>query len=377
VRRLAPLLILVLALAGCFGGSDDDRGGGTSPESGSDAAAPGTPGTATRNTTRIDSADPAQSAAAIARAAYPGGKPGAVVLADGGDWRGALTASVLSGSPLRAPVLLSDGADLPDATRDALKALSPTGSADAGGAQVIRVGDVPRPEELKAVDVTAATAEETARAMDTFASGVAGKPSRTVIVTSSEKPGIAMIAAGWSARSASPILFATKDAVPEVTQLAIRAHDKPRIYLLGGEDVLSKAVEQQLAKLGRVTRVSGADATTTSIATARLRDGAAGWAVDDPGHGLVFLSPKAAVLAAGAAPLSNSGTYGPPLVLPADGSLPTALREYLLDIQPGYAESPVRGVYNHGWIVGDRTLVPLATQSAIDELLEISPVRSQ
>jgi hypothetical protein len=81
--------------------------------------------------------------------------------------------------------------------------------------------------------------------------------------------------------------------------------------------------------------------------------------------------------AVAAAPLSNSGSYGPLIVLPADGSLPEALRAYLLDIQPGYAKDPVRGVYNHGWIVGDRTAVPLATQSAIDDLLEISPVSSQ
>ena len=377
MRRLAPLLVLVLACAGCFGGGDDSSDHGSAPAGGPDAATLGIPGTATKNTTRIDSADPTQAAAAIARAVYPGKRPTAIVLADSGDWRGALTASVLAGSPLRAPVLLADGAEMPGATRDALEALRPSGSAEAGGAQVVRVGDVPRPEGLKAVDVTAPTAEETARAMDTFATTVAGKPSRTVIVTTSEKPEIAMTAAGWSARSASPILFATRDAVPEVTQLAIAAHSRPRIYLLGGEDVLSKAVERQLAKLGKVTRVAGADATTTSIAAARLRDGAAAWAVDDPGHGLVFASAKAPLLAAAAAPLSNSGSYGPLLVLPSDGSLPSPLRDYLLDIQPGYGENPVRGVYNHGWIVGDRTLVPLATQSAIDELLEISPIRSQ
>jgi hypothetical protein len=299
------------------------------------------------------------------------------VLADSGDWRTALTASVLAGSPLRAPILLAKGSDMPEPTRDALEALRPSGSADAGGAQVVRVGVVPRPAGLKAVDVTAATPEEIARAMDTFASGVAGKPSRTVIVTSSERPDIARAAAGWSARSASPILYATHDAVPEVTQLAIRAHSRPRIYLLGDEGVLSKGVETQLAKLGRVTRVSGTDATTTSIAAARLRDGAAGWAIDDPGHGLVFASAKAPLMAPAAAPLSNSGTYGPLLVLPEGGALPGPLHDFLLDIQPGYAENPVRGVYNHGWIVGDRTLVPLATQSSIDDLLEISPVRSQ
>ena len=377
MRRLAAPLILVLAFAGCFGGSDDssDR---TSPNGGESGAADlGMPAAATKNTTRIDSSDPAVSAAAIARATYPGKAPGTVVLADGGDWRDALTASVLSGSPLRAPVLLSDGGDMPDATRDALKALSPTGSADAGGAQVVRVGDVPRPAGLKAVDVTAATAEETARAMDTFASGVAGKPSRTVIVTSSEKPEIAMTAAGWSARSASPILFATRDAVPEVTKLAIQAHDRPRIYLLGARTSCRRRSSRRWPGSGR-SRASPARMRR------RRRSPPPGCATEQRGGpstiratGSSSSPRRRPALAAAAAPLSDSGAYGPPLVLPADGSLPAPLREYLLDIQPGYAESPVRGVYNHGWIVGDRTLVPLATQSAIDELLEISPNRSQ
>jgi hypothetical protein len=377
VRRLLPLLVLVVALAGCFGGGDDDRDDGTSSGGGADAATLGFPGTATKNTTRVETSDPAEAAAAIARAVHPGTRPEAVVLADEKDWRSALTASVLAGSPLRAPVLLTDGAEMPDATRAALESLRPTGSPDAGGAQVVRVGDVPRPEGLKAADVTAPTPEEAARAMDTFASNAADRPSRTVIVTTSERPEIAMAAAGWAARSSSPILFATRDALPEATRLAVTAHSRPRIYLLGGEDVLGKAVEKALAKLGRVTRVAGTDATTTSIAAARLRDGAAGWAVDDPGHGLVFASAGAPLAAVAAAPLSNTGSYGPLLVLPADGTLPAELRDYLLDIQPGYRESPVRGVYNHGWIVGDRTQVPLATQSSIDDLLEISPVSSK
>jgi hypothetical protein len=376
VRRLLLPLILAVALAGCFGGDDDD-GGGSSPGGGADAATLGFPETATKNTTRVDSTNSVQAAAAIARAVFPGSRPEAVVLADSRSWQAALTACVLSGSPIRAPVLLAGGDELPDATRAALEALRPTGSPDAGGAQVVRVGDVPRPQGLKVVDVIAPTPEETARAMDTFFSTAAGKPSRTVIVTTSERADIAMAAAGWAARTGSPILFATRDAVPEVTTAALQAHSRPRIYLLGGEDVLGKAVQDALAKLGRVTRVSGADATTTSIAAARLRDSAAGWGIDDPGHGLVFASAARPLDAAAAAPLSNSGTYAPLLVLPKGGALPGPLRDFLLDIQPGYGENPVRGVYNRGWIVGDRTAVPLATQSAIDDLLEISPVSTR
>jgi ell wall binding domain 2 (CWB2) len=376
VRRLLLLLVVPLALAGCLGGGDDDGTDGGKPTADADAPTLGFPATATKNTTRVSAADPVQGAAAIARAVYPGTRPGAVVLADGGDWRAAIAASILAGSPLRAPILLTDGTDMPEPTRAALEALRPAGSADAGGAQVVRVGEVPRPSGLRAVDVVGPTPEETARAVDTFATNVAGSPARSVIVASSERPELAMSAAGWAARSGSPVLYATRDALPEVTQLAIRAHSRPRIYVLGGEDAIGAGVEQALARLGRVTRVAGADATATSIAAARLRDGVAGWGIDDPGHGLVFASARRPLDAVAAAPLSASGTYGPLLVLPSDGSVPEALRSYLLDIQPGYRENPVRGVYNHGWIVGDRTAVPLATQSAIDALLEISPVRT-
>ena len=32
----------------------------------------------------------------------------------------------------------------------------------------------------------------------------------------------------------------------------------------------------------------------------------------------------------------------------------------------------MRGVYNHGWIIGDEKAMPVATQSRIDALLEIT-----
>jgi hypothetical protein len=47
------------------------------------------------------------------------------------------------------------------------------------------------------------------------------------------------------------------------------------------------------------------------------------------------------------------------------------VNDYLLDIQPGYSRDPVRGVYNHGWIVGDDKAVSVGVQAEIDLLLEI------
>lgn len=55
-------------------------------------------------------------------------------------------------------------------------------------------------------------------------------------------------------------------------------------------------------------------------------------------------------------------------------TLPAPIRDFLLDVQPGYTDDPVRGVYNRAWIVGDENAISLPVQSQIDQLLEIVPV---
>jgi hypothetical protein len=54
--------------------------------------------------------------------------------------------------------------------------------------------------------------------------------------------------------------------------------------------------------------------------------------------------------------------------------LPQLDERYLLDIQPGYEKDPVRGVYNHGWLIGDEAAISTAVQARIDALLQIVPV---
>ena len=53
------------------------------------------------------------------------------------------------------------------------------------------------------------------------------------------------------------------------------------------------------------------------------------------------------------------------------------MSNYLLDIQPGYDKDPVRGVYNHGWIIGDVSAISVPAQSRIDSLLEIVPIEDR
>jgi hypothetical protein len=96
--------------------------------------------------------------------------------------------------------------------------------------------------------------------------------------------------------------------------------------------------------------------------------------VIDPGHGLVFANVARPLDAAAAAPLSATGKYGPLLLLTEAGGLDEPVQDFLLDIQPGYDEDPVRGVYNHGWLMGDESAISADVQSRIDALLEIQPV---
>jgi hypothetical protein len=202
----------------------------------------------------------------------------------------------------------------------------------------------------------------------------AEQPAGAVVVASADHPEYAMPAAGWAAKSGDPLLWVTATGVPAETEAAIKTHKQAKIYVLGPSGAVPDTVLDALGKLGDVKRVSGEDPVANAIAFARFRDGNFGWYVVDPGHGLVFANSRRPQDAAAAAPLSASGTYGPLLLVTDAGVLPQPLQDYLLDIQPGYDTDPVRGVYNHGWIIGDESALAAAVQARIDTLLEIQPV---
>src|ERR671929_545017 len=107
---LAVLALVALSAAACGGkrGGVGARTGQDQPTVGASATQPeaatglGFPAFATKNTTRVGGADPVADAAGVARAVFPGSsrspRPGAVVLADGRDWRIGVAAAVLAGT---------------------------------------------------------------------------------------------------------------------------------------------------------------------------------------------------------------------------------------------------------------------------------------
>ena len=148
--------------------------------------------------------------------------------------------------------------------------------------------------------------------------------------------------------------------------------------MLGPAEAIAETVVTRARRLGPTKRISGPgpgdERDRLRALRGRLRFG---WNVVDPGHGLVFANASRTLDAAAGAPLSGSGQYGPLLLVTEAASLPAPVQDYLLDIQPGYDEDPVRGVYNHGWLMGDEAAISADVQSRIDALLEIQPVESE
>ena len=205
-RRRAALSACVAASAWeaccCCWRSPRSRPGAAASRSGSTArrsAAPATsrtrrsssasPPSPRKNTTRVGGADAIADAAAVARAVYPGRRdrraggasacrrarrPAACGRPDS-------AAAVLMSDPLRAPLLLSDGGELPAASADALAALAPTGASELGGAQVVRVGDAPAPGGYRSTTIAGDDPSALAAAIDRLQSAAVGRASRAVV----------------------------------------------------------------------------------------------------------------------------------------------------------------------------------------------------
>ncbi|HWE10774.1 MAG TPA: cell wall-binding repeat-containing protein [Solirubrobacteraceae bacterium] len=352
----------------------------------------GFPTLATKNTTRVDGADPSADAAGVALAVYPsaapGTHPGAVALAPTDDWQAAIAASVLMAPPIRAPILLSGSSALPAVTSQALSQLAPTGSGAVGGAQIIRVGDVPSVGGVHAASVKGADPYALAAGIDRFVSAVGGRPSSDVVIASATSPGYAMPAAGWAAESGDPILFVNSTEIPAATRQALLTHQRAHIYVLGPSSVIPDAIVKQLGKYGTVKRVGAGDPAANSVAFATYRDpacaygqpcahvpGSFGWAIRSPGHGYVLLNASRPLDAAASAALSGSGDYGPQLLVAEPSTLPATVLNFFLDYAtPGYTqEGPTAAVYNHGWVIGDQSAISLNVQAEVDKLLEAVP----
>ncbi len=390
-RQLVVVLMLVaVGLYGCGKGAPEQSSGGGPAHKLAPVAAQGAVSVATRNTTRLGGADTAADAAAVARAVYPGltpaTRPQVVVIVNDRDWLGALAASVLSSAPTSAPILFSEGETLPAVTRETLEAMHPLGAPTLGGAQVIRIGTsaaVPRGLLAQTIDaaVPSSAAEDIEHVMSTLDHGSA--PQQAIVLAANTASALAMPAAGLAAESGAPILFVTSTRVSAPTASVLTVLHHPTIYVIDPATIGAHTLHE-LRHYGPVRSITSAHlpiaghmAVQNAIEVARFTDGTFGWGVKEPGHGLVFANEGRPLDAPAAALLSATGDYGPLLLFSVATQVPSGLVDYLSDLQPAYTSAPqfqpVRGVYNHGWLIGDEQAISAVSQAEIDSMLEISP----
>jgi hypothetical protein len=388
----AVVLAVVFILAAILGGGGGDSVDSAAPPvSGSEPAERdreaasqsttqlGYPAFATKNTTRVGGDDAAANAAGAALAVFPSTddaqRPAAVTLVDEAEPEAAIAAAVLMAAPVRAPILISAESEMPVTSVEALSALDPQGSAATDGAAVLAIGAAGAPAGLRAIRVPGGGAAESAAAIAGLRDRLFGSPPQHVVIAPLGKPGFAMPAAAWAARSGDPVLYAGAKKLPAATARALRRHPKVPAYVLGPSSAISSDVLRKIADITpHVRRVSGEDPVTNAIAFARYEDGDFGWNVNDPGHGFVVARSDEPLDAAAASPLSASGTWGPLLLTDDAGTLPAALRGYLLDVKPGYTEDPTRAFYNHVWVIGDQEAIEVGQQAEIDGLAELAKI---
>lgn len=388
MRPLVPMLALLAVMAGCSLGDDQETSRppqlGVEVEDEEPAEELVFLSSATRNTVRVGGSDAAADAAAVAGALFPAtgtsDRPTAVVMVEQDDWQSGIAASVLAGPPIGAPLLLSDGDELPAATQDTLERLAPRGSDLSKDAQVIRIGpEVARPEGFKTALIEGDDPYERAAAIDRFFSAARGRPSDDVVLYSAERAGWAMPAATWAARSGDAVLPVEADSIPRPVARALAEHERPNVYLLGPERIISERVADQIRERGlarSVNRIEGPTPVENAIAFARYERGDFGWRVNIPGYNFAIASTSRPADAAAAAPLGTRGVFAPLLLTDDPEQLPEPLETYLLSVQPGYEEDPRDAVYNRAWILGDDSAVSVRQQAQIDRITELIPVQT-
>ncbi|OMP68312.1 cell wall-binding repeat-containing protein [Domibacillus epiphyticus] len=336
----------------------------------------------TKNTTRLDTQDPIDASILISQIVWPAtheeNQPGAVILVPNNNWQVGLAAADLIHNPTDGPVLLTEKDKLSAKTLNEIKRLNPKGTSD--GTQVMVMGGIYEnvAKQLNGYKVEAIDGTEPAQfaaAVDQkYAEISGGEFPKGVIIVSAEEEAKAysLPAINWISHMPEPILYVTKDGIPDITKQALQEREEANMYILGPESIVSKEIEKELADYGNVTRIAGEDPVSNSVEFAKFRDedNAFGWGLTDSGHGISFISTATPELAIAAAPFSHRGKHAP-LIWLENGQVTEPVYNFLASIKPTFKEDPTAGPYNHGFIISGQESIPFETQGIIDDKLEI------
>ncbi|MGG0205811.1 cell wall-binding repeat-containing protein [Bacillus mycoides] len=338
--------------------------------------------TSLKNVTRLNTNDPLQMAVLTSQTIWPAthkeNQPGAIILVPVNEWQLGIASADLIHHPNNGPILFIEKENVPEMTLKEIKRLNPLGTKD--GTQIMVMGDVgastlEQLKEYKVKQIKETDPAKFAKDVDKEYADITGNYPNSVIIGSSEEEGrlYTTPAVNWISHMPEPLLYTEKNKVPEATIEALKTRkDKANIYVLGPEKIVSKEVEKELSKYGKVTRISGETPTENSVAFAKFKDEKTkfGWGFTKAGHGLSFVSSKTPDLAIAEAPFSHMGKHAP-VVLLEEGKASQPVYDFLATIQPKFKDDPTLGPYNHGFLLGSSSDVSFETQGILDERLEL------
>ena len=214
---------------------------------------------------RLAAGDRYGTAVAISQATFTPRVP-LVVVATGYGYADALAGGPAAGL-LGGPLLLVHPNAIPPAVARELTRLDPEDILVLGGTSAVSPGVEAQLRSFTDGRVDRVSGADRYATAATLVRGLwAGEGGDVLLASGADFPD-ALSAAAAAGAIGAPVLLARRDAVPAATVDALRAVGPARVVLLGGEGVLSPAVEAQLrsALPGlEVSRVAGADRYATS-----------------------------------------------------------------------------------------------------------------
>lgn len=338
----------------------------------------------TKNVTRLDTSDPIEAAIGVSQMIWPSthneNKPGTVILAPLEQWQISLASTNLIHHPNNGPILFYNKGTIPEITMKEIQRLNPIGNVN--GTQIMVMGNLGEKElalldDFKLEQVSGESAAEFARNIDFKYAEITGETTNGVIIASLEDEAklYSILAGNWIAHMPEPILYVNKEEIPEATKEALsKRNNNASIYVLGPETAISNELENALNEYGTVTRISGETPTETALAFAQFKDNKTnfGWGVNEPGHGLEFVSTSSPEIAIAGAPFAHLGKHAP-LIWLAEGEATGEVHNFLNTMQPTFTDDPTVGPYTHVYLLGSTDLITYETQGMIDLMIEISP----
>ena len=192
-----------------------------------------------------------------------------------------------------------------------------------------------------------------------------------------------MGAMGWNAHMGRGFAWVYRDSIPELTKVILdrRLGDAGAyLYITGGADIVSDKVAVELGRYGLVRRIAGDDPFAANAVNAGYKDfgrnygwwlgwrsRAFNWGLAEAGHNYIFVSVDNILGAIPAALLGHMGKHGPILVIEKD-TVPGRVASYLEMVKP-FQTAPTQTIINHGWIIGDTSVLTWNVQKQVHSLL--------